>query len=377
MKTSIFQDKEKSVSWIFVFLITFLSLLISVSSVYAKVIDQCPADDTYLNEDTLINISGPCHVKDKGKSGVLRINSSGITLNCNGFELVGSFETHPEDAYKFGIFAQDYGNATIKNCVIKNYGDGILMFESNNNSLINNTLVDNFNGIVIDNGTKNKIYNNSFSSNVEGVLLLPVATDNYIYSNHISKKGGVGIEIEGSYGNIVSNNTFQGINGSSSWRGIWERGEPYENTIVNNAFEGDIEILRGFEENYESHLLSFGTVKPEPQYLRVIEEGSVKFEKVFTPPDAIQIPEGNYTFEFSAEGYDSLEKEVIFNRDMVISSNLIDRTVKVEGNEPKTEENVSKDEEKKSGVDNLTYVYVSIVLVLIAVFIIFKLFGSE
>lgn len=302
--------------------LTIIFLIITIfyqANLVTSSINYCPNDDTFINNSTVLNISKSCFVPDKGNDGVLIIKSSDIVLDCRGAVLKGNFTEYP-DVYKFGILNDGHENVTVKNCVIKNYGDGILFLDADNNRIVNNTLINNSNGVVFDNCTHNELSNNSFYSNNKGIVLLPFSMENTVIKNNIYSSIGAGIEVEGSYENTISNN-FIGPTNDSMRRGIWLRAESHKNQIFNNTFSGNTTIVQG-EYRKKSYSISFSTVKPSPQTVDIIQNGNIKFKKVFTPVDVIYLPEGNYTLIFNSENYKQIEKEIELDSNIKISTNI-------------------------------------------------------
>lgn len=98
----------------------------------------CPtlADNYYVNDDTFL-CQQTYQLNDTGNNGLLIINASDITLDCNGATLIGN------DKGK-AIYINHFHNVTIKNCNIHNYTEDIYLDHSNYSKIFNNNLFANF-----------------------------------------------------------------------------------------------------------------------------------------------------------------------------------------------------------------------------------------
>jgi parallel beta-helix repeat protein len=223
-------------------------------SIGVKYIDHCPTDNTYIYEDTIFAPNLFCNVEDsldrppyKGKqTGVLIIMNNDVTLDCNFMTLNGTGTNGTfEDKFRFGIFADGFSNITIKNCIVQNYGDGILLIHVTNSKVFNNVVRFNENGIVIDNTIPsyyekhqrsfplkpsyggNIINNNTAISNGHSYLLL-FSNGNQVFNNY-AFNNSFGLELEHSSYNKIYNNLIEND------RGIFIQDESNENFIFNNS----------------------------------------------------------------------------------------------------------------------------------------------
>jgi len=224
---------------------------VAIAIVY---IDHCPNDDTYIFEDTIFAPNLFCNVEDslnrlpyKGKqTGVIIIMKDNVILDCNFMTLNGTGTNGTfEDKFRFGIFTDGFNNITIKNCIVQNYGDGILLIHTQNSRVFNNIVRFNENGIVIDNTIPsyyekhqrtfplkssyggNMIYNNTAISNGHSYLLL-FSDNNQIFNNY-AYNNSFGLELEHSSYNKIYNNFIQND------RGIFIQDYSDENEIFNNS----------------------------------------------------------------------------------------------------------------------------------------------
>jgi parallel beta-helix repeat protein len=159
----------------------------------------CPTDDTYINTDIILT-NETCYVNDTNNNGVLIINASDITLDCNGMILIGN-----RNGYAIHMNKE---NITIKNCLIKNYSKGIGI-ETNYSNIFNNTLDFNrLDNIQLKDSTNVNIYNNHIINNIGFFgILLEDSTNVNIYNNHIVNNL-VGIELINSTNITISDNNI-------------------------------------------------------------------------------------------------------------------------------------------------------------------------
>ena len=202
-----------------------LIFFLVVQPVYGVKVIECPDDDTYIYEDTVLT-GGFCNVEDSLDSdyGVIIIKADNIVLDCNGTVLNGSgydFKEYPR--YRFGIVNIKHRNVEIKNCVVQNFFDGILLIKTKHCKIHNNTLRDNNNGIVIDNTYPyyeekiekrnftqipspgyNHVYDNLLVSNSQGINLI-FTMNNLVFGNEIHNSVH-GILVQGSHKNTITAN---------------------------------------------------------------------------------------------------------------------------------------------------------------------------
>jgi hypothetical protein len=115
----------------------------------------------------------------------IEITTSTLILDCNGHTIIGS-------GSGYGIYFFATENVTIKNCIIKNFSDGIYSLGSFEISISSSTISDNYNGIVI-----------SFSSD-RVTQKAEITNSNIIYNKGWGIFGGaLSVEVKG---NNISNN---------------------------------------------------------------------------------------------------------------------------------------------------------------------------
>ena len=96
-------------------------------------------------------------------------NYAGTCINnpANFNNKVFDCQGHTIDGNKsgYGIYLNNGGNVTIKNCNVMNYWEGVYLESSSNNTLINNNLNSNAYGIYLNASSNNFIYHNNFVDN--------------------------------------------------------------------------------------------------------------------------------------------------------------------------------------------------------------------
>lgn len=152
-------------------------------------------DDNYINNDVVINLSGsPYHINDINWNGVFIINTSNITLDCNGSIFVGDGRF---------ILNDGFDNVTIKNCNIYNYSE-VFIFNSSSNSIIEkNSVVNADIGIHMLNSKNNILISNNITGSVFDSIWLQHSPSNKIINQSI------GLSFIGIYADASPNVTVE------------------------------------------------------------------------------------------------------------------------------------------------------------------------
>ena len=147
-----------------------------------------------------------------------------IELDCDGFSIIG-------DGTGIGINSTGRDNITIRNCVIANFTNDILLDDTNNSFVINNTATNTSAEVIdIDSSNFNIIVNNTAVSEGGTGISLASSTNNNLTENNATSVSGVGILLSSS---STSNNLTNNIGESSSNRGIFLSSSG-SNRLVNN-----------------------------------------------------------------------------------------------------------------------------------------------
>lgn len=188
------------------------------------------------------------------------IKANGIILDLNGYSVVG-IENGGQ-----GVNIQGHDKITVKNGEIANFGEGIKVDSSSENSIINLNINNNkHQGIYFFRSNENSILQNNFSNNClaygfgeiefddshsnlvqenyiehgsrSGIHIFN-SNNNMIINNNITNNLNLGIDLNLASDNLVKNNFIFG-----SFYGIYVGGDKYiqgkNNQIINNTIFGN------------------------------------------------------------------------------------------------------------------------------------------
>ena len=125
------------------------------------------------------------------------LNGAGYTVTGNGSAAAGS-----------GIMLRTVGNVTINDMRITNFGYGIGIESSSNNSVSRNNMTNNFDGIVVlSSSDNNTLSGNNVTNNSYGIYLISSSDNNTLSGNNVSNNG-YGIYLSNSSNNTLSGNNF-------------------------------------------------------------------------------------------------------------------------------------------------------------------------
>jgi parallel beta-helix repeat protein len=221
-----------------------LILIILMPTACAEFYEFTPTgDDNYINNDTIINLSAsPYQIDDPNSNGILIINSSNITLDCNGSLFTGTSN--------MGLIANfqlintttitGFDNVTIMNCNILGYNSQII-YAGDEGRFINNTLNSYGSGIGLIGSSDSYIgYNTFLGSGSGGSISLSGSTSTHIDNNSIQNSEN-GIDVSVSENTTLSNNVIEYNNNgifSDSSAGI-----SFSSDTVTNNQEYDVYLL--------------------------------------------------------------------------------------------------------------------------------------
>jgi parallel beta-helix repeat protein len=107
----------------------------------------------------------------------LMIGTNGITLDCNGHSIIGDGDLTGE-----GIYLIETNGVTIKNCIVTQFKNGIIIERGSNNFLTNNVFKENKEqGIVLYVTNKNVLRNNSMLDNMINIANSGSGPGDYSY----------------------------------------------------------------------------------------------------------------------------------------------------------------------------------------------------
>lgn len=165
------------------------------------------------------NASSKTCTLSKNVTESIEISGDGITLDGNGYRLIGT-------GTGLGVSVAVYRtNATIKNLNISSFSYGIFAGDSNGNTIIDNTIYSTFMAIRLTGTSNDTIERNKLDNNMNGIVLASESSNNIVRNNNIWLCNTVGILINNSSNNnIVSGNNISkcrwGINILSSQENI-------------------------------------------------------------------------------------------------------------------------------------------------------------
>ncbi len=178
----------------------------------------------------------------------IEIDSDGITLDGNGHTITGPGGGR-------GIYLSERNRVTVKNTNIRNFFEGIYLYNSSYNTLSGNNVSNNEFGIVLDSSSNNNILSGNNVSNNGSSIDLYYSSNNTLSGNNFNSNTYDGIRMDASsyntlsgnnansnklYGIILtisSNNMLSGNNANSNNNyGILLQYSSNNNTIYDNFF---------------------------------------------------------------------------------------------------------------------------------------------
>jgi len=162
--------------------------------------------------------------------------SQSIIIERNNTVLDGTGHTVQGTGSGVGLYLNRIGNVTIKNTNIKNFHEGIRVWESSGNSISENNIANNTEGVYLGGSYPYNPSNNSISGN-------NIANNGY------------GIHLWNSYNNIISGNNIK----ANKWYGIYpyysENNVIYHNNFINNVNQALVMIhgnVNSWDDGYPS-----------------------------------------------------------------------------------------------------------------------------
>ncbi|WP_052718367.1 NosD domain-containing protein [Methanosarcina sp. MTP4] len=196
-------------------------------------------DGTY-NENILVNVENLTIRSENGpdfttvqalvsEKDIFKITNDSVTISGFHISQTGAI------SFKCGICLFEVEECNLINNRLSEYGYGISLISSSNNTLSNNTAFNNnYYGIYLDDSNSNTLSNNTALYNCYGISL--TSSSNNTLSNNTASNSEYGTSIISSSSNtlsnnIVSNNHINGISLISSSNNVLE-----DNTASNNYY---------------------------------------------------------------------------------------------------------------------------------------------
>ncbi len=220
-------NKKTCFSYLFFFLesLNFLvfSTLISVLSSEARAFDvnacgftaDAPGEYT-VTQDLSNDVASAC----------ITINSSDVSLDCAGHSITQATPTPAS-----GVLVLNASNASVKNCVVQFFENGVKLDYSNNSLVENNSLNDNTYGILASQSQANVFRLNTVGSNTYGIALFD-SSSNQVFENTVNGND-YGVYSTDSHYNVFSSNTVD-ANGFDGVYFFLSNDNTLSNNSVNN-----------------------------------------------------------------------------------------------------------------------------------------------
>lgn len=200
-----------------------VSTLIGVLSSEARAFDVNACGFT-------VNASGEYVVTQNLSNDVtpacITINSSDVSLDCAGHSITQATPTPAS-----GVLVLNASNASVKNCVIQFFENGVKLDYSNNSLVENNLLNNNTYGVLASQSQANAFRLNTASSNTYGIALFD-STGNQVLENTVDGND-YGIYSSNSHYNVFSSNTVD-VNGFDGVYFFLSNDNTFSNNSVNN-----------------------------------------------------------------------------------------------------------------------------------------------
>ncbi len=184
--------------------------------------------DTHsIDESNTVDGRPILYLKNKDSVELEKDYSQIILANCTDIKVV--------DEDISNIYRLDLGycdKITLKNNTVKNLDKSVRLISTTNTDIIGNSILENERGIVLFNSNENTIFNNEINSNdIEGIHILS-SYNNIVANNTIKENEDDGIEISNSLTNLIKNNLLIKNNNY----GVRSNGQSRLNVIYRNSF---------------------------------------------------------------------------------------------------------------------------------------------
>lgn len=212
---------------------TLVLILLSTSSLpllvslVPTVLAQNPScGDTITTDTTLSANIGPC------SGNGLVIEANGITLNCAGHTISGSFADS-------GIYMTGHTGVKVKNCNSTNFANGFYLLLSNSSTFTSNTANNDSAGFNINNSTHDAFTKNR--ANKDGLGIGSVSSSHNTFSMNAADHDGLGISLENSSSNTLTLNDANndGLGIGLGWVCLPVCGASFDNTVTKNTADNN------------------------------------------------------------------------------------------------------------------------------------------
>ncbi|MCX6767175.1 MAG: PQQ-binding-like beta-propeller repeat protein [Candidatus Micrarchaeota archaeon] len=162
---------------------------------------------------------GTYNITPNDWTGVIVVDGHNVTIDCNGAQFIGN------GGDNYGVMVSSQSYTTIRNCIFRNYGEGVHLEDANSSQVLNNVFNSAGVGIRLISG-----YDNVFSTNTINVdnnvsLSIPSTENNTISSmtigsavNYVVSRSGTAFGASNAYADMqwdLADVTIEGNLGSS------------------------------------------------------------------------------------------------------------------------------------------------------------------
>ncbi|VVB65800.1 Periplasmic copper-binding protein (NosD) [Candidatus Gugararchaeum adminiculabundum] len=131
----------------------------------------------------------------------IQIQSDNVTLDCNGFSIIGSQTGN-------GINATGRNNISITNCMVTNFTYAVNFTRTNSSFIVNSSFYNNTWGVTLNYSINNTLVNDSFYNNSQNGIYIYGSSNNTFTNNSVSNNANPGFVIDHSSYNVILNCSF-------------------------------------------------------------------------------------------------------------------------------------------------------------------------
>ena len=243
-------------------LVGMLTLAFNIQPVKAIERISIEADGSVDPPDALIStVDNVTYTFTDNIDGYIVVKRSNIIVDGNGYTLQG-------DGTSRGFSVSSVNNVTIKKTNISSHMYGVMLWESDHNSVTNNNITNSQGwGICLVLSNDNTLNGNTITNGLEDGIFMDFSNYTTVTSNTISHNNGTGISIWSSLDNTISGNSISGNNGM----GINIR-DSCCNTITNNTMSNNTSSIS--LDNSFNDLIGDNIISKNQMYGIVVSDSS-------------------------------------------------------------------------------------------------------
>jgi len=166
-------------------------------------------------------------------------NGSAITLSADGIVLDGFTVINSSGSYQQGGILVYSSNNTVINNTASNNSHGIILNDTNTNTLSGNTAnLNTDDGIALFSSSHNTLTGNTVDANYDGGIYLDSSSNNTLTDNTVDANYDVGIYLRYSNNNTLTGNTATANNDFGIWLSSSSNNTLTGNSALNNSENG-------------------------------------------------------------------------------------------------------------------------------------------